>query len=85
MGRNSEVTLTNEDGTKNNPKRGIDDPTKETRLQLAIGGSEDGGSENGVREQSWRWTRHREPAIDVLSESSVLWCKGPMTLKEHRS
>ena len=41
--------MTNEDGTKNNHKRGIDDPTKETRLQLAIGGSEDGGSEDGGR------------------------------------
>ena len=48
--------MTNEDGTKNDHRRGIDDPTKETGLQQAMGGSEDGGSEEGGREQSWGWT-----------------------------
>ena len=40
-----DVTLTNEDGTKNDHRRGIDDPIKETKVQLAIRGPEDGGSE----------------------------------------
>ena len=41
------MTLTNGDGTKVDHKRDIDDPDKETKALLPIGGSEDGGRERG--------------------------------------
>ena len=41
-----------EDGTKNDHRRGIDNLAKETGLQEAMGGSGDGDSEDGGREQS---------------------------------
>ena len=40
------------DGTKNDHRRGTDNLAKETGLQEAMGGSEDGDSEDGGREQS---------------------------------
>ena len=46
-GTDNEATREWEDNSKLNPKNKGN--IKETRLQLAIGGSED-----GVREQSWR-------------------------------
>ena len=48
--------MTNEDGTKNDHRRGIDDLAKETGLQKAMDGTEDSGSEDGGREQSRGWT-----------------------------
>ena len=42
-----DVTLTNGDGTEVDHKQDIDDPNKETKALLAIGGSEDGGRERG--------------------------------------
>ena len=60
--------MTNKDGTKNDHKRGIDDPTKETNVQMAIGGPEDGSSEDGVREQSWGWTRLGEPGVQGVGQ-----------------
>ena len=44
MGRETD----NEDGTKNNHRRGTDNQAKETGLQEAKGGSEDGDSEPRV-------------------------------------
>ena len=41
------VTMTNGDGTEVDHKQDIDDPNKETKALLAIGGSEDGGRERG--------------------------------------
>ena len=60
---NSDVTLANEDGTKIDHRRGIDDLAKETGLQQTMGGAEDGGSEDGSREQSWGWTGYGEPGV----------------------
>ena len=42
-----DVTLTNGDGTEVDHKRDIDDPNKETKALLAIGGTEEGGRERG--------------------------------------
>ena len=42
-----EVTLTNGDGTEVDHKQDIDDPNKETKALLTIGGSEKGGREQG--------------------------------------
>ena len=36
--------MTNKDGTEDDHRQDIDDPNKETKALLAIGGSEDGGS-----------------------------------------
>ena len=41
------MTLTNGDDTNVDHKRDIDAPNKETKAQLVIGGSEDGGRERG--------------------------------------
>ena len=45
------MTLTNEDGTENDHRWGIDDPNKETKVQLARGGPAVSGSEDGGRER----------------------------------
>ena len=42
-----DVTLTNGDGTEVDHKQDIDEPNKETKALWAIGGSEDGGREQG--------------------------------------
>ena len=42
----------NDNGTKNNHRRGTDNLAKETGLQEAMGGSENGNSEDGGWEQS---------------------------------
>ena len=39
--------IDNGDGTEVDHKHDIDDPNKETKALLAIGGSEDGGRERG--------------------------------------
>ena len=52
MGRDTD----DEDGTKNDHRRGTDNLAKETGLEEAMGGSEDGDSEDGGREQSRGWT-----------------------------
>ena len=41
-----------EDGNKNNHRRGTENLAKETGMQEAMGGSENGNSEDGVWEQS---------------------------------
>ena len=50
------MTFTNGDGTEVDHKRDIDDPNKETKALLAIGGPEDGG-----RERGYEWTRNGSP------------------------